>query len=232
MSYSSFHLPFRLESKIESARAKATDLPHDYLRLVEQSATEQFQETLAEFRQDYPEVQFQARGDINGEEVILGLSLNFGATVLNAVTVYSSAPFLAHQDRPSLEQTLNAVVDAASTVFVALTETPEKRDALRDRSWMNQDTTPIEWTKVETHLKDNLTGGPALSVFVRCEGTNFVLESATEAWLNANDPDRTATPDNSTGFGDFDQEAESFFEERLDRIQSAKSGAAGTPNMH
>ena len=194
----------------------STDLPVDYLRLIESTLTAAVEKGLIEMRKIHPTSVFQAHGAIFGDEVILAATLFHGEKALAATTVYSSADYDPNADKPGLEATLAACLEAIGSIFDFYLDVkhPERITQMADRSIGSIEDAPFEWTAVSYEIEEQLP------VWVKMDKANPFLETLTDRWLLENDPNfKNKTPEELA-------EAEEFLEERLEAIQKAKTGGS------
>lgn len=202
--------------------AQTTDLPVDYLRLVEETITKAVEKGLIEIRKIHPVSEFKAGGAIFGDEVFLALTLSHGAQNLSATTVYASADFDPNDDRVKLEDILHACFEAAGSVFDFYLDTAhsDRITDLAHHSMSALDEAPFEWTEI------NPAESLKIKTFVKMDKSNLLLDELTEKWLRENDPQYKA--------GKMEEDAEDFLNERLDAMKKAGSGQGnnGGPITH
>ena len=193
--------------------AQTTDLPVDYLRLVEDTITQALEKGLIEMRKIHPVSEFKAGGAIFGDEVFLALTLSHGAENLAATTVYASADFDPNNEKMKLEEILHACFEAAGAVFDFYLDPAysERITELSRHSMSALDEAPFEWTLV------NPAESLKIETYVKMDKSNLLLDELTEKWLRENDPEYDKQK--------ADEEAEDFLNERLDAIKKAGSGS-------
>jgi hypothetical protein len=200
-------------------QALATDLPIDYVKLVEDTISTALQEGLKEVRKTHPKVGFYAGGKIYADEVLLAITLSQGDEDLFATTVYASADFNPLAEKPGIQLTLDSCLDAAGAVydFYLGMKHPEKVQEIMDPSLGAMEEAPFEWTIVDLSSRANLP------VWVRIVKANPQLDAAAEKWLEQNDPEyvKLKAAEKAAPLAG----AEEFLEERLEAIKKAKSGA-------
>ncbi len=199
---------------------KTTDLPYDYLKLVEQTLNQAMLKGLEEIRKIHPDSAFQVNGALFSDEVLITVTLSHGEKNIAATTVHASADFnpdhtlissnpIGLDDHPGstpLERVLGACVDAATTVFDFYLDPsdPEKIVQLANHSLGSLEEAPFEWTIIEkTDPK----------VWVKMDKSNPKLEKLADEWLNRHDPDFKEN-----------EEEEEFLSERLEAIRKARDG--------
>ena len=205
-------------------QALATDLPVDYIKLVEETITTALEVGLVEVRKTHPKAAFHAGGKIYADEVLLAITLSQGDEDLFATTVYASADFNPLAEKPGIQLTLETCLDAAGAVydFYLGMKHPEKVQEIMDPSLGAMEEAPFEWTIVDLSSRANLP------VYVRIDKANPQLDAAAEKWLEENDPEyvkQKAAEKIAPLEG-----AEEFLEERLEAIKKAKSGSGSGPS--
>jgi hypothetical protein len=213
-----------------SPQPAASDLPVDYLRLVEQTLTQALEPGLIEMRKTHPVSEFAAGGAIYADEVLLAITLSHGVSNLSATTLYASADFNPLADKPGLEATLSACLDAVGTIFEYYLDTayPERITQLGHHSLSALEEAPFEWTAFEPSSEAEVK----VAVHVKMDKSNPQLDSLTEKWLMENDPHYKENLKKETV--EVHGEAEDFLSERLDAIKKAGSGSGngGGPITH
>ena len=201
---------------------KTTELPFDYLRLVEQTVTQAMLKGLEEIKKTHPVSEFYADGAIFSDEVVLTLTLSHGAQNLSATTVHASTDYEPGADPTispgvALEKILGACVDAASAIFDYYLDpkSPIKIAQIADHSLGSLEEAPFDWTLIEK------TQPP---VWVKMYKTNPKLESLADDWLNKPDPEFVKQSESSV----VTVEAEEFLEERLEAIKKARDGGGSS----
>lgn len=212
------------EKRIETSSA-SSELPLDYLKLVEDTLTGALAPGLTELKKTLPESRFKSGGAIFADEVVLAITLSHGAKHLSATTVYASCNYDPHAELPGLEANLSACLDAVAAVFDFYLDptSPEKIEQITHHSLGALDEAPFDWTEADP--KKEVIKIP---VWVKVDKSNLELDLLTEDWLKKNDPDYGKVTSN--------EEAEEFLEERLEAIKAAKSGSGtmggGGPITH
>jgi hypothetical protein len=191
--------------------SKSSPLPADYLKLVTETLTQAMEKGLVELRKTHPVSEFHVDGTLFGDEALVVVTLSHGEHNVVATTVHSSADYNPAAEKPGLEATLAACVDAAASVFEYYLDPtqPARIAQIADRSLGALEDAPFDWTK---------TGG----AWVKLDKSNPQLEAAAEEWLAKNDPDYQARLEREQ------QEAAQFLNDRLEAIQKAKTGQGGS----
>lgn len=192
--------------------SKSSPLPVDYLRLVTETLTQALEPGLQAIRKVHPVSEFSAEGALFGDEALVVVTLSHGPSNVAATTVHASADYVPGAEKPGLEATLAACVDAAASVFEYYLDPtqPERIAQIADQSLGALEEAPFEWTQ---------TGG----AWVKIDKSNPRLEAAAEEWLAKNDPDYQKREEREQ------EESEDFLNERLEAIKKAKSGQGGGP---
>lgn len=188
-----------------------TDLPVDFLKLVNETLAQTFQASLSILKNEFPETKFESGGYLLSDEIVLTATLNFGAENLAATTVYASTDF-DPQNTTALEKALPICLDAVGSVFDFYMDPtfPERLKQLTESTLSALDEAPFEWTALE---------GLTPAVWVKMDKSNPRLDQLTQEWLKKNDPEY----DKHHG-SENEEEAESFLEERLEALKGSKKG--------
>jgi hypothetical protein len=204
------------------------DLPVDYLRIVKETLTEAMKPGIAEMKKIHPTSEFQVTGAIYGDEVLVLITLSHGPKTLAATTVHASADYNPTAEKPGLEATLTACVDAIGSVFDYYLDVNHS-DRIQDLSHTSMsalDEAPFEWTVAE-----NVQETYAIPVWVKMDKTNPFLDALTDRWLKENDPEyarlKAAEKTASEDMGSAEDHPEDFLAERLDAIKKAQAGSGG-----
>ncbi len=204
------------------AEVKPSDLPLDYLKLVESTISDSLEAGLNAVKKLHPEAHFYARGAVFSDEVMLTITLALGTKAIAATTAYASADFNPLVEKPTIEMALAACLDALGGIFALyLDETsPQKIEQITHHALGALEDAPFEWSPVEM-----TADGSQIPVFVKIDKSNPRLDEIAEQWLEQNDPDylahKAAEDDGIEG------ESAEFLEERLEAIKAAKSGGSG-----
>jgi len=209
----------------ERTRGKPSELPVDFLRLVNETLTQALDTGLEEIKKIHPESAFRSQGYIYGDEIVLSISLIHGAEVLSATTVHASVPYIPGQEKPTINELLAWCVDSAGIVFQYYLdpEFPERLSQIAESSLGALEDAPFEWSPVEVNPKQKAV------VHVKMDKSNPVLDRLAEDWLQKNDPDygkNEEDKNSATGVS----AAEEFLEERIEAIRSAKAGFGSGQN--
>jgi hypothetical protein len=158
-------------------------LPHDFLELVQEVFTTHFDEPLQSLVRLKGGAEFQARGEIFPNELLLSVSL-IHPDQLAATTVHASLDFDARASSPTAQDGLNRCVDALATVFSALigSNEPARLETVASGALTelaDWEGVPLEWTALEGEDKPQ--------VFVKVDKSNLALDEAAEDWLARHD---------------------------------------------
>ncbi|NDG84304.1 MAG: hypothetical protein EBX52_04605 [Proteobacteria bacterium] len=205
--------------KNEKTAGKPSELPLDFLRLVNETLTQALDAGLAEIKKIHPESAFSSQGYIYDDEIVLSISLTHGAEVLSATTVHSSISYLPGQEKPTVNELLALCVDSAGIVFQHYLDPafPERVAQIAESSLGALEDAPFEWSPIE------VTPNQKTIVHVKMDKSNPVLDRLAEDWLKKHDPEyHKSNPD---GASTEVHAAEEFLEERIEAIRAAKSGS-------
>lgn len=214
----------RRKNKLSGPDTAKGGLPHDFLRMVEETLTQALPEGLGSIRKIHPESAFRADGAIYGDEILLVITLSHGPGQIAATTVFGSVDYDPNAEKPALMDLLSACLDAAGSVFHFYLDPahPERIAQIADHSLSALEEAPFEWSPLVQET------GHRIEVQVKIDKSNPALDALTEDWLKQNDPEYRE--EGKTGEA---KEAESFLEERLDALRGSKGrGGSGTPPIH
>jgi hypothetical protein len=199
-----------------------SELPHDFLKLVEETMIQALEPGLNEVRKIHGSSTFKAQGAIFNDEILLSITLSHGPEVLSATTAHGSVDYRPDQEKPSVNDLLALCLDSLGSVFQFYLdpEFPERITQITDSSLGALEEAPFEWTPLK--LDEN----QKIAVHVKMDKSNPVLDHLAEDWLKKNDPDyeSRSTKQSEIDLGD----AEEFLEERIEAIRAAKSGTSSS----
>ncbi len=152
-----------------------SDLPVDFLKLVVEVFTANFDSFLKKLKEQKPSTRFTASGRIYGDEIILCLTVGFKGE-LGSTTLRASIDYDKQASHPAVPDLLNSAVDALGHSLTDLSQTIEP---WFESSLSNFESAPYEWTAVEVENR---------KVFIKIDKTNPDLDKMTEDWLKKNDP--------------------------------------------
>lgn len=160
---------------------KSSPLPRDFLKLVEEVFSTNFDEGLKALDQHQASSRFEARGEVFLDEVVLAISITSPGK-LSATTVYASMDFDPKASSPTVQDLLEAAVDAAGGLFGQLLD-PKKADqieAISLESLSALENVPFDWTQVESGR---------FKVFLKIDKANPSIDQMADDWLRQNDPE-------------------------------------------
>lgn len=170
-------------NKRKGTGGKKSELPHDYLRMVEGVLSTHFADTLAKIQKDLPETRFHAWGAVFPDEILLSVTL-LTPDKLHATTVTASCDYDPKASSPTAEDLLAICLDASGGVWDLLTNTP----ALKGAELLNASLGTLGEEVAELPLDWAQTMVEKRKVWILVDKTNPLMESMTEDWLAKNDP--------------------------------------------
>ncbi|MBU6153913.1 MAG: hypothetical protein KGP28_06385 [Bdellovibrionales bacterium] len=199
-----------------------SELPVDFLKLIEETMTQALEPGLLEVRKIHPESSFKAQGAIFSDEILLSITLNHGPLVLSATTVHGSVDYNPNAEKPAVNDLLALILDSLGSLFQFYLdpEFPERITQITDASLGALEEAPFEWTPLR------LDEGQKTPVHVKIDKANPLLDTLAEDWLKKNDPnyENISAKQSKINLGD----AEEFLEERIEAIRAAKAGSGST----
>jgi hypothetical protein len=163
------------------ARKTASPLPVDYLKMVKEVFTSNFDEGLKALSKIKSKTEFHITGSIFLNELVLAASI-IHKDQLSATTVYASADFDPKASSPTVQDLLGACVDAIGGILEQLLDPKDTRrlEQLADESLSALENVPFEWTsmKVDKH-----------TLYVKIDKANPNLDQMADDWLSQNDPE-------------------------------------------
>lgn len=170
------------QRRTKSGEKKAdSPLPSDFLKLICDVFTKNFDSGLKALAKVKAGPRFEVNGRIFADEVVLCVSLTH-KNQLAATSVYASCDFDPKASSPTVQDLLNACVDAIGGVFLELLndKTKAKLESLADESLSALENVPFEWTATEVDHRQ---------VYVKIDKANPKLDEMADSWLRTNDPD-------------------------------------------
>ncbi len=171
-----------MENRKQSA-LKSSDLPVDFLKMVAEVFTTNFDEGLKALEKINRGAasSFKAGGQIYADEIILTVTL-LTENQIAATTAYASIDFDPKASSPTLQDQLALCVDALGGLFSVLMDPskPEDLEKLANESLSALEDIPYDWTPVDVEKR---------KVFLKLDKSNPVLDQAADDWLAKNDPD-------------------------------------------
>lgn len=167
--------------KRKQSLTKASPLPVDYLKMVAQVFTSNFDAGLKIYENIKPHAYFEAQGEVASSEIILAVSL-MNKDQISATTVYASTDFDPKASSPTVQDLLSACVDAIGSVYSTLlaADKPEIIEQLADESLSALENVPFHWTEVEADKK---------RIYIKLDKSNLALDEMADDWLKKYDPD-------------------------------------------
>ena len=164
-----------------TSESKFSSLPVDYLRMVNDVFSNHFDEGLKLYQKHLPESYFEAHGQVYADEVVLTVSL-LTKNQLAGNTVYASADFDPKASSPTVQDLLDACVDAIALIYSSLlnAEQPETIEKLADESLSALEHAPFEWSAIDSNKR---------KIFVKLDKSNPEMDEMTENWLKDHDPE-------------------------------------------
>lgn len=171
-------------NKRKGSSVKKSELPHDYLRMVEGVLTTHFTAALERLCKASPDTRFHAWGAVFPDELLLSISLVTPGK-LPATTVSASCDYDPKASSPTAEDLLAICLDATGAVWDLLMNA----EALQEGSTLLDATLgtfaeeikdlPLDWSPTTVEKR---------KVWLLVDKTNPLMESMTEDWLAKNDP--------------------------------------------
>ena len=160
---------------------RSSSLPNDFLKLVVEVFSTNFEPGLKAFNVLHPGTRFEARGDIFLDEIVLAVSLVTEGKIA-ATTSFASTDFDPKASSPTLEDLLNACVDALGAFWgqVLDHEKPEMLEKLGEESLSAFEEIPFHWTMIETGR---------FRIWVKIDKSNPNLDQLADDWLKKHDPE-------------------------------------------
>jgi hypothetical protein len=158
--------------------ATGSDLPVDFLKMVAEVFTTNFQEGLEALAKANAAQRFEADGTVYPDEIVLSVSLG-QTNQISATTVHASSDFDPAASAPPAEDLLSANIDAIGAVFAQLF-IPNNIDKLATGHLSELEGMPFEWTEIEINKR---------KIFIKIDKSNLTLDKMTDEWLSKNDPE-------------------------------------------
>lgn len=170
--------------KEQKATVKSSPLPSDFLKLVSEIFSNNFEAGLKSLKKIKPApAHFEASGRIYPDEIVLSVTLVHEGQIAST-TVYASADFDPKASSPTIQELLERAVDAAGSVFADLfSEKPGRLEQLADESLAALEEVPFEWTALEVGKR---------TLYVKVDKSNPALDQMADEWLAKRDPEAAA----------------------------------------
>lgn len=174
---------------------RSSELPLDYVRMVEEVFATHFDEALQTLRKLGHEASFRCDGAVLPDEVLLGVSLTVKGQ-LAATTLCASVDFDPKASSPSAQDLLAACVDATASLFAQLLDPkdPAKLERVVGETLSALENVPFQWAGVEVNRR---------TIHLKMDKSNPDLDRQADDWLAKNDPD--------TGLAAEREQAENLF---------------------
>jgi hypothetical protein len=171
----------RNDSGTLASRKLSSPLPADYLKMVTDVFTTNFDAGLQALHGLRADPRFEAGGAIYPDEVVLSVSLVHPGR-LAATTVHASVDFDPKASAPKVDEVLAACVDAVGALYESLLnpKAPERLQQLAEESLSALEGIPFEWTAFEIDR---------FRVHLKVDKSNPKLDEMTDDWLLKNDPE-------------------------------------------
>ena len=162
---------------------KPVDLPVDFLKMVREVFTKNFDHGLKALSKIKKGARFEVTGALFPVEVVLAVSLHFDED-LAATTIYASSDYDPKASTPTVQDLLALCVDAVGGVYQALFEEAnqeqlEQLSAGLLSSMSGVKNIPFQWTPVTLEKR---------TIHVLMDKANPTLDRAADEWLAKNDP--------------------------------------------
>ncbi len=176
--------PNPVEKRLPTS-SKGSQLPSDYLKMVEEVFANHFELALKSYQEIRPSSRFVASGAVFADEIVATVALVTDGQ-LSATTAHASADFDPKASSPTVQDLLSACVDALGTVWSTAfdAEKPETIQALAEAPLTELENIPFEWTSIDSNQR---------KIFVKMDKTNPILDQAADQWLKTHDPDYVTT---------------------------------------
>jgi hypothetical protein len=168
---------------------RSSHLPVDYLQMVQEVFTSNFDEGLGKLRAlresqtgKHPvEIEFEASGSVYPDELVLSVSI-IEKDQLAATTVHASADFDPKASSPTIQDLLSTCVDAIGSVYTQLLDpaNSERLEQLTSESLSALEDIPFQWTETTVEKR---------KLFLKVDKSNPRLDQMADDWLSKNDPD-------------------------------------------
>jgi hypothetical protein len=170
-----------MERRKTETKHGASPLPSDYLKMVSEVFTTNFDDALKALEKlTQNEPSFEASGAVYPNEAVLSVTLIVGEQ-LSSTTVHASSDYDPKASAPTIQDILGVLVDGIAGVFQPLLD-PENHDTLASlvsSSASALENVPFEWSKLEVEHR---------KIYVKIDKSNPKLENLADEWLKKNDP--------------------------------------------
>ncbi len=164
---------------------RSSELPHDYVKMVEEIFATHFDESLQTLKKLGRDASFRCDGGVFPNEILLGVSLVV-KDQLAATTLCASTDFDPKASSPTAQDLLAACVDAAASVFAQILDPgkPEQLELVAGESLSALENVPFQWAGVEVNRR---------TIYLKIDKSNPDLDRQADDWLTKNDPNAAAT---------------------------------------
>lgn len=170
------------DTSSSSSASKHSELPPDYIKMVNEVFATNFDEGLKALKQFNPaQAYFSTTGRIYVDEIVVCVTLLHEGQMA-ATSVYGSCDYDPKASSPTIQDLLAACVDSIGAVYGQLLspETPEVLERLTNESLSALENIPFEWTefKLERH-----------KVYLKVDKANPEIDKMADDWLEKHDPE-------------------------------------------
>jgi pyocin large subunit-like protein len=165
-----------------ASSSKFSDLPVDYVKMVNEVFTTNYDEGLKALAKINPaRAYFSTTGRIYIDEIIVCVSLLHEGQMA-ATSVYASSDYDPKASSPTIQDLLAACVDSIGAVYSQLLspETPEVLEQLANESLSALENIPYDWTEFAVEKR---------KVYLKVDKANPEIDQMTEEFLKKHDPD-------------------------------------------
>lgn len=164
------------------AQSSSTPLPADYLKMVNEVFTTNFDsglQTLTKLMEGKPG--FEANGAVYSDEVVLCVTLAEEEQIA-ATTVYASSDFDPKASSPTIQELLSACVDGIGAVYgqIFSTEHPDRLEQVASQSLSAMDNIPFHWSEAKIDR---------YRIYLKVDKSNPKLDQMADQWLSQHDPE-------------------------------------------
>jgi pyocin large subunit-like protein len=165
-----------------ASSSKFSDLPVDYVKMVNEVFTTNYDEGLKALAKINPTpAYFSTTGRIYIDEIVVCVSLLHEGQMA-ATSVYASSDYDPKASSPTIQDLLAACVDSIGAVYSQLLspETPKVLEQLANESLSALENVPYDWTEFAVEKR---------KVYLRVDKANPEIDQMTDEFLKKHDPD-------------------------------------------
>jgi hypothetical protein len=171
------------KQNLKVAPAKGSELPRDFLKMVEDVFSTHFADHLTRLSSIQKGPHFVAAGHVFLDEMVLAITLTF-KNKLNATTLYASLDYDPQASQPTIQDLLNLAVDGLGATLQVLLPQSETPTEAEYEPWLSQalsdfETGPLFWTQAEIEKR---------AIWYKLDKANTQLDSLADQWLKKHDP--------------------------------------------